>query len=66
MLWKSGVENRVPDATSKPESSLHSAGGVVIDVMLSNVSEVPVAEVVEVNGVVNPLFNYITLHYAGQ
>src|SRR5207247_8811494 len=66
MCGKACFEDYVPDAAGEPVSHLHAAGSVMIGMVLSDVLEVRIAKVVEVHGLMHPLFNHIRLHHSSQ
>ena len=55
------LENRVEYSAAGTESSGHTLRRVMIEVMLLHVTEIRIAKIGEVGGVVNPLFGYIRL-----
>src|SRR5439155_14251298 len=49
VFGKAGLKNDIPNPAGEPEPSLHAAGGVMINVVLSNISEIGIPEVVVVH-----------------
>jgi hypothetical protein len=48
VFGKASLKNDIPNPARETKPSLHAAGGVMINVVLSDVSEIRVSEVVEV------------------
>src|SRR5207249_3928229 len=66
MSGKACFEDHIPDAAGEAIAHLHAAGSVMIGMVLSDVLEVSTAKVVEVDGLMHPLFNHVRLHHSGQ
>src|SRR5947209_16181162 len=58
---KARLKYHIPHPARKPEALLHSRRSVMIEMVLLHVAKIWAAEVVEVYGVMNPLFDGIAL-----
>src|SRR5260370_18180265 len=66
VFGKASLKNNIPNPARETKPSLHAAGGVMINVVLSDVFEIRIPEVVVVYAMVNPLFEDVGLHDPGH
>ena len=66
MLRDPRARDGVPDSACQPESYLRSAWAVMKQVVLFDVPEVGTPEVVEVDGMMHPLFQDVSEHQGGD